>query len=103
MKRTTPRPINPNRELYKKYADTQLTLEEVLNQFSSYTIYGIIENTSIYIVDNGNIIIEFDSIGYDDEDCIPTLYEAYPVPTGYPFDRVVNGLREDGEYPTKLN
>ncbi len=103
MRRTTPRPANPNREVYKRYAETQFTLEELLAEFKDYTIYGIVENTSIYIVDNEAIVIMFDSIGYDDEDCVPTLYEAYPVPTGYPFSRVINGLAEDGEHPTKLN
>jgi hypothetical protein len=103
MKRQTQKPINPNRELYKKYQNLQLTLEEVLDQFKDYDIYGVVKNTSIYIVDNEAILIEFDSIENDDEDCIPTIYESYPVPTGYPFSRIVNGLREDGEYPTKLN
>ena len=100
MRRTTPRPINPNREVYKKYAETQFTLEELLAEFQNYTIYGVIENTTIYIVNGEQVLMQFDSIGYDDEDCIPTLYEAYPVPTHY---KVVHGVYEDILHPTKLN
>ena len=98
-----PRPINPSMEVYKKYAEVQMTLEEILAEFKDYAIYGIVENTSIYIVSNEDIVIEFDSIGYEDDDCVPDVYEAYPVPAGYPFSKVVNSLREDGEHPTKLN
>ncbi len=103
MRRTTPRPTNPNRALYKKYAGTQMTLEEILDTFSDYTIYSFVENTAIYIVDNELIVLEFDSIGYDDEDCLPTIYEAYPEWLGYNFDRIVNSFLEDGIRPTKLN
>jgi hypothetical protein len=103
MLRKTPRTPNPYREVYKKYADTQMTLEELLAEFKDYTIYGVMGNITIYIVSNETLILEFDSIGYDDEDCLPTLYEAYPVPTNYPFSRIVNGFREVGFYPTKLN
>lgn len=107
MKRVTPRTPNPNRELYKQYADSQLTIEEILDTFKDYDIYGVVENTAIYIVDNGYMLLEFDSIGYDDDDCVPTLYEAYPCLLGDRFERIANSLYEDSQpypmLPTKLN
>lgn len=103
MLRQTARPINPYREFYKKYAETQMTLEEILDAFKDYTIYSFVENTAIYIVDDKVIVLELDSIGYDDEDCVPTLYEAYPEWLGYNFDCIVSSFLEDGIKPTKLN
>jgi hypothetical protein len=103
MRRTTPRQPNPYREVYKKYAETQFTLEEILEEFKGYTIYSIMDNTTIYIVHNDIILISFDSIGYEDEDCIPILYEAYPHPSEDCFNRITNSLLEDGCKPTKLN
>ena len=102
MKRTTPRPNNPNRALYQQYADSQLTLADILYNFQQYDIYGIVENTAIYIVENGYMLIEFDSIGYDDDDCVPTLYEASPCKLGDRFDRIAKSLYEDSQpYPIK--
>lgn len=102
MKRVTPRTPNPYRTLYKQYAETQFTLEEVLKEFQHCTIYGFLDNTSLYIVDGSKILLLFDSIGYDDDDCVPTLYEAYPQ-FGEDFDEIANCYLEDGFKPTKLN
>ena len=91
-----------NRTIYKQYAETQLTLEEVLDAFKDYTIYSVLDNTSLYIVADGKAVILFDSIGYDDDDCVPTLYEAYPMPYEN-FDDIANRYVEDNFVITKLN
>lgn len=98
MKRTP----NPYREVYKKYANTQMTLEEILTKFNTYTIYGVMDNTSIYIVDNNKSILLFDIIGYEDDECIPDIYEAYPT-HGEDFDEMTNLYFNDFCKITKLN
>lgn len=104
MRRTTPRPINPNREVYKKYAETQFTLEELLAEFKDYTIYGTLDNTEIHIVDASNTeYLFFETLGYEDEDCIPTIYETSPMFLATNFNEVSNYYLEDGFPITKLN
>lgn len=105
MLRTTPRSTNPSRELYKKYKDTQLTFEEILDKFKNYTIYGTLENTEIHIVDADNkLYLFFESIGYDDDDSIPTLYEISPyLQYGKDFDEIAYFYLDDCEPITKLN
>ena len=102
MKRTTQRTPNPNKTIYKQYAETQLTLEEILNTFKDYTIYSVLDNTSIYIIADGKSIILFDSIGYDDDECVPTLYETYPMPYE-DFDNIAHHYIDDCCKITKLN
>lgn len=105
MKRTTPRPINHYRDVYKKYTEAQFTLEELLAEFSDYTIYGTLENTEIHIVDTNNkLYLFFESIGYDDEECIPTIYEISPYEKqGTDFDDIAFIYLDDCEKITKLN
>lgn len=79
-----------------------MTLEEILSTFHNYTIYGVLDNTSIYIIADGKSIILFDSIGYDDDECVPTLYEAYPMPYE-DFDTIADRYLEDSCPITKLN
>ena len=101
MLRTT----NPYREAYKKYAETQMTLEELLTEFKDYTIYGTLDNTEIHIIDTNNkVYLFFESIGYDDEDCIPTIYEISPYEKqGTDFDEIADIYLDDCERITKLN
>ena len=98
-----PRPINPSMEVYKKYAEVQMTLEEILAEFKDYTIYGVMDNASIYIVDGNNAVLLFDSIGYEDDDCVPDVYEAFPNPLGEDFGRTINCYLADDCKLTKLN
>lgn len=103
MKRVTPRTPNPYREVYKKYAEVQMTLEEILTKFSNYTIYGTLDNAEIHIVDNGTEYLFFESIGYENEDCIPTIYETSPMFLATSFNEVSNYYTEVGFTVTKLN
>ena len=106
MRRKTPRTNNPYREVYKQYAETQLTLEEILDKFNDYTIYGTLDNTEIHIVDTKlcKEYLFFESIGYDDDDCTPTLYQASPyLGFGTDFDDIINCYLDDHEKITKLN
>ena len=103
MKRTTPRTSNPNRALYKQYAETQMTLEEILSTFNNYTIYGVLDNTSIYIIDNGKVALLFEYIGYEDEECIPDIYEAEATDLGRNFDAIAYYYLDDCIKITKLN
>lgn len=83
MRRTTPRPSNPYRPFFKQYADSQLLYEEILAEFHDYKIYGFLDNTDIHIVDADNkSVLFFEFIGYDDEDCVPSVYEASPIYLG---------------------
>ena len=83
MRRTTPRPINPYREFFKQYADAQLTYEEILAEFKDYKIYSFLDSTDIHIVNADNKgVLFFESIGYEDDDCVPSIYEASPIYLG---------------------
>jgi len=93
---------NPNREVYKQYAETQMTLEEVLSTFKDYTIYSVLDNTSLYIVADGKSVLLFDYIGYEDDECVPDLYEAYPIPYE-DFDDIADRYLDDCCKITKLN
>lgn len=56
----------------------QATLDEILTAFNGHKIYGLDENTFICVLDaNDNVLVTFESIGYDDDDCVPDLYEVY--------------------------
>lgn len=84
MRRTTPRPMNPYRALFQQYADAQFTNEEILAEFKDYKIYGFLDNADIHIVDaNNKSVLFFESIGYDDDDCVPSVYEASPIYLGH--------------------
>ena len=93
---------NPYREAYKQYAETQLTLEEILSTFKDYTIYSILDNTTLYIVEGNTVILLFDSIGYEDDDCMPDIYEAYPA-HGECFNTICDRYLYDGCSIMKLN
>ena len=103
MKRTTPRTPNPSRKLYKQYAETQMTLEEILTTFSDYTIYSVLDNTSIYIVSEGKVALLFEHIGYEDEECIPDIYEAEATDLGKDFDFIAYYYLDDCIKINKLN
>ena len=106
MKRVTPRTPNPYREVYKKYAEVQMTLEEILAEFKDYLIYGTLENTELHIADTKfcKEYLFFESIGYDDDDCVPTLYQASPyLGFGTDFDDILFYYIDDYEKITQLN
>ncbi len=89
MRRKTPRPSNPYRAFFKKYADAQMTYEEILAEFNEYQIYDFLDNADIHIVDADNkSVLFFESIGYDDDDCVPTVYEASPIFLGKDFNEI---------------
>lgn len=105
MRRITPRPMNPYREVYKKYAEIQMTLEEILAKFNGYTIYGTLDNTEIHIVDADNKeYLFFSSIGYEDDDCIPDLYQpSAEIGFGKDFDEIADIYLDDCCKIIKLN
>jgi hypothetical protein len=62
---------------YALNPDGQATLDEILLFYREHTVYGIDNNTYIYVVDkNGRVIISFESIGYEDDDSTPDVYQA---------------------------
>ena len=80
----------------KKYANTQMTMEELLSNFKNYTVYGMCDNCDIYIVDKHNrAILLFESIGYEDEECLPTLYEMSQEFFEQDFDEIANIYLDD--------
>lgn len=93
MRRTTPRPTNPYRQIYKTYADTQFTLEELLERFKEYDIYGTLDNTEIHIVDGNQELLYFVSIGYD---CAPTIYQASAIFLGQRFSDIASTYVNNG-------
>ena len=104
MRRKTPRTPNPYREVYKKYAELQMTLEEILATFSNYTIYGTLDNTEIHIVDvNNKEYLFMETLGYDDDDCVSTIYETSPMFLATDFNEVSSFYIEDGFAVTQLN
>ena len=59
----------------------QATLDEILTYFHCYDVYAIDINkvTELIIVakKNGNVVATFETIGYEDDDCTPDVYELY--------------------------
>ncbi len=97
MRRTTPRPNNPYRPFFKRYADSQLTYEKILAEFHDYKIYGFLDNTDIHIVDADNKgVLFFESI----DDCVPSVYTASPIFLGKDFNEI---CRTYTEQPKNLN
>ena len=103
MRRTTPRPSNPYRQIYKAYADAQFTLEELLEHFEAYDIYGTLDNPEIHIVDGDQELLFFVSIGYDDDDCVPTIYQASAELLGQRFSDVSSTYVNNNFPITKLH
>ena len=104
MRRTTPRPNKPYRPFFKQYADSQLTYEEILTKFHDYKIYGFLDNTDIHILDADNKgVLFFESIGYDDDDCVPSVYTASPIFLGKDFKEICRTYKPLAEYPKHLN
>ena len=104
MLRTTPRTPNPYREIYKQYAETQMTLEEILEAFKDYDIYGALDNWDIHIIDSTNhSYLFFESIGYEDDDCVPTIYETSAVFLGSTLEDIVGIYLDHQIQVTKLN
>ena len=104
MRRTTPRTINPYRALFQQYADAQLTYEEILAEFKDYQICGFLDTEDIHIVDADNKgVLFFESIGYDDDDCVPSVYEASPIFLGKDFNDICRTYVPLNEYPKYLN
>lgn len=103
MRRTTPRPSNPYRAFFKQYADSQMTYEEILAEFKDYQIYGFLDNADIHIVDADNKgILFFESIGYEDDDCVLTVYEASPIFLGKDFADICLTYSKTNDKPQKL-
>lgn len=103
MRRKTPRPNNPYREFFKKYAEAQMTYEEILAEFNEYRIYGFLDNADIHIIDADNKgVLFFESIGYDDDDCVPTIYEASPIFLGRDFAEICSTYSKTNDVPKKL-
>ena len=101
MRRTTPRPINPYRAFFKRYADSQLLYEEILAEFKDFKIYSFIDSTDIHIIDADNKgVLFFESIGYDDDDCVPSVYTASPIFLGKDLDEI---CRTYVDSPKNLN
>ena len=103
MRRTTPRPLNPYRALFQQYADCQLTYEEILAEFKDCHIYSFLDSTDIHIIDADNKgVLFFESIGYEDDDCVPSVYEASPIFLGKDFNEICQTYKPLAEYPKKL-
>ena len=74
----------------------QSSLEEIIDIFKGAFVYGINENAEIYVVDEDNRVeCYFESIGYEDDDCVPTVYEmtsyseiGKDFDDIYPFDNI---------------
>ena len=93
MKRTT----NSYKMAYKKYANDQFTFDEILDTFKDYTVYGMIDNTDIYIVDaNNKVYLFLTHIGND-------IYQpSAEMGFGRNFDEIVDIYLDDCEKITKL-
>ena len=62
------------------YPDYQATLDEILAAFKGDTIYGLDDNTFICVVDSlGNVYATFESIGYEEDDGTPDVYQVYDM------------------------
>lgn len=104
MIRTTPRKPNPYREIFKQYADTQMTLDEILETFKDYTIYGALSNWDIHIIDSTNhSYLFFESIGYEDDECAPDLYQPSAVFLGATLEEIADIYLDHSIIVTKLN
>lgn len=104
MRRTTPRAINPYKVLFQQYADSQLLYEEILAEFKDYQIYSFLDSTDIHIIDADNKgVLFFESIGYDDDDCAPSVYTSSPIFLGKDFDYICWTYQSVSESPKKLN
>ena len=62
------------------YPDYQATLDEILTAFKGDTVYFLGDNTFIFIVDSlGNVYATFESIGYEEDDGTPDVYQVYDM------------------------
>ena len=62
------------------HPDYQATLDEILAAFSGHTIYGLDHNEYVCIVDSlGNVYATFESIGYEEDDGTPDVYQLYDM------------------------
>ena len=60
--------------------DCQATLDEILFAFKGHKIYGLDNNTFICVLDaNDNVFVTFESIGYEEDDGTPDVYEVYSM------------------------
>ena len=63
------------------FPDGQATLDEILIHFRGYSIYHLDANTTTELIaivrPNGNVLITFEPIGYEDDDGTPDVYQVY--------------------------
>lgn len=104
MLRTTPRKPNPYREIFNKYKEAQMTLDEILEAFKDYDIYGALDNWDIHIIDSTNhSYLFFESIGYEDDECAIDLYQTSAVFLGATLEEIADTYLDHCITVTKLN
>ena len=59
------------------YLGSQATLDEIMVYFPNHNIYTIDSDFVVVVAPNGNVCATFESIGYEDDDCVPDVYELY--------------------------
>lgn len=73
------------------HPDYQATLDEILEAFKGDTVYGLDHNTFICIVDSlGNVYATFESIGYEEDDGTPDVYQLYDMNYDVKFAEVAH-------------
>ena len=85
---------------YKRYAETPMTLEEILETFKDFTIYGTLDNTEIHIVDaDYREYLFFELIRYEDAIYAASTYVGF----GKSFNEISDIYFDACEKITKLN
>ena len=83
--------------------DGQGTLDEILDHYKDYTVYGIGNNDILYVVDATDCCIQcFENIGYEDDECTPIVYEVFTDHLHQQFSYVADMYLEDQCTITKL-
>jgi hypothetical protein len=61
--------------------DGQATIDEIRMYFNNHNIYLLDANTTaeliVVVAPNGNVLVTFEPIGYEDDDGTPDVYEVY--------------------------
>lgn len=97
--------LEPNlfKNFYELHPDGQATLHDILWFYHDYTIYSIGNKDLIYVVDKKDCCIKcFESIGYEDDDCVPDIYQVFTSDLNKQFSYVADTYLEDGCTITKL-
>ena len=82
---------------------SQGTLDEILAYYKDYTLYlceGYNQTsdneTELFVVDsNDRVAVVFESIGYEDDDCTPDVYEISESCPKIPISWVLDRYAED--------